>query len=117
MAVFEKKERDPWDPPKTRMDKKTEQREPTLCPCCGRPMEEGYLWPKGRGGGIWWVSGQIDAKSKFLGPDPNRALRVDDEGVLFSYKSAALCPDCKKIVIDAKGLEPPYGGTYGQENQ
>ena len=102
------KEREPWDEKSPAKEVKT----PQCCPWCGGEMRLGHLLAKG-GGAVWWVQGEIEWKSKLIGPDPNQSLRVDDEGLLFTYKTAWYCPQCEKMAIDAAGMCPPYGsGEY-----
>ena len=98
---------------------------PEKCPWCGGEMEQGFL---SGGRGVVWSRGVPDTKTKWLGAGHGNTLRVDDEGVLFTYKTAWLCPACEKMTFDAAGLRAPgedpysgspYTGVFGEteENQ
>ena len=82
---------------------------PEACPWCGGSMEQGFL---DGGNGVFWIRGVPDTKTKWLGAGRENVLRVDDEGVLFTYKTAWHCPVCEKIVFDAAGLRPEGESTY-----
>lgn len=78
------------------------------CPWCGKPMRQGYI-ASGQHGLIW-TPGRLTTRSAWLGPGKEKAegrLRVDNEGGLVSYKTVWHCPDCEKMVLDAKGLRHP----------
>jgi len=78
------------------------------CPWCGRPMRRGYI-ASGRPGLIW-TPGRLTTRGAWLGPGKEKAegrLRVDNEGGFVSYKTVWHCPDCEKMVLDAKGLRHP----------
>ncbi len=83
---------------------------PEVCPWCGGSMEQGFL--NGGNGSVFWNRGVPDTKTKWLGAGRENVLRVDDEGVLFTYKTAWRCPACEKIVFDAAGLRPEGESTY-----
>ena len=83
---------------------------PEVCPWCGGSMEQGFL--NGGNGSVFWNRGVPDTKTKWLGAGRENVLRVDDEGVLFTYKTAWHCPVCEKIVFDAAGLRPEGESTY-----
>ena len=98
---------------------------PEKCPWCGGEMEQGFL---SGGRGVVWSRGVPDTKTKWLGAGHGNTLRVDDEGVLLTYKTAWLCPACEKMTFDAAGLRAPgedpysgspYTGVFGEteENQ
>ena len=82
---------------------------PEKCPWCGGEMEQGFL---SGGRGVVWSRGVPDTKTKWLGAGHGNTLRVDDEGVLFTYKTAWLCPACEKMTVDAAGLRAPGEDTY-----
>ncbi|MDY5613387.1 PF20097 family protein [Dysosmobacter sp.] len=75
---------------------------PEKCPWCGREMEQGFL---NGGRGVYWTRGVPDTKTKWLGAGAENQLRVDEEGALFTYRTAWYCPDCRKLVADLP--EPP----------
>ena len=75
---------------------------PEKCPWCGGEMEQGFL---NGGRGVYWTRGVPDTKTKWLGAGAENQLRVDEEGALFTYRTAWLCPDCRKLVADLP--EPP----------
>ena len=83
------------------------------CPWCGQDMEQGYL---SGGRSVFWSRGVPDTKAKWLGAGHENTLRVDDEGILFTYKTAWRCPACEKMMFDAAGLRPTgeelYSGTF-----
>ena len=88
-----------------------------VCPWCGREMERGYL----EGGkGIWWYPGLHIGRAAWIGPPPearDRQLRVDDEGVLATYKTAWYCRDCRRMTFyqEEPGDPPtPYEGWLGR---
>ena len=71
-------------------------------------MERGYIVP-GKGM-LVWTPGFLTARAAWAGPPKEvreRRLRVDNEGGLVSYKTVWHCPDCEKMVLDAKGLRHP----------
>lgn len=82
---------------------------PEKCPWCGGDMEQGFL---SGGRGVVWSRGVPDTKTKWLGAGHGNTLRVDDEGVLLTYKTAWLCPACEKMTFDAAGLRAPGEDTY-----
>lgn len=133
---FWKKSEDPWDmePRKTCRDDTKEIENPTkesknrneqrkdaaeteeqssamICPWCGMPMERGYL-DAVKGGNIWWVKKRPDLKSSMIGADPKTSLLVDDEGTLWTYKTAWYCAACKKMALDAAGMKEPYATNF-----
>lgn len=94
---------------------------PEKCPWCGRDMEQGYL---SGGKSVFWHRGVLDTRTKWLGAGKGNTLRVDDEGVFVTCKTAWHCPDCEKIVFSSAGLrapyesepptESPYTGAFGE---
>ncbi|WP_298018156.1 PF20097 family protein [uncultured Dysosmobacter sp.] len=87
---------------------------PETCPWCGKPMERGYL-DAVKGGDIWWVTerpGKL--KTALMGADPKTSLRVDDEGTLFTYKTAWYCAACRKMALDAAGMKRPYETSFDE---
>ena len=75
---------------------------PMTCPWCGKEMETGYIM----GQGVWWAPGRPGALEKWAGASGAvGAVQVDTEGGLFPYRTAWLCPDCRKLVADLP--EPP----------
>lgn len=129
---FWKKSEDPWDMEPGRTGQKPENpiKEPKdwneqrksagemdgqspamTCPWCGRPMERGYL-DAVKGGNIWWVKKRPDFKTSMIGADPKTSLLVDDEGVLWTYKTAWYCAACEKMTLDAAGMKPPYETAF-----
>lgn len=81
---------------------------PELCPWCGKDMEQGFL---AGGRGIWWYRGIPNAKNKWLGGGPENTMRVDTDGILYTYHTAWYCPSCKKMAVDAADLR-----TQAEEN-
>ena len=81
---------------------------PEKCPWCGGDMERGYL--STARGGLLGPPGRLTGRAAWVGPPKEtweRRLRVDDEGVLVTYKTTWYCPDCQKMTIDAAGLKSP----------
>ena len=72
------------------------------CPWCGGEMEQGFL---SGDRGVYWTRGVPDTKTKWLGAGAENRLRVDEEGVLFTYRTAWFCPACRKLAADLP--EPP----------
>ena len=84
------------------------------CPWCGGDMEQGFL---NGGRGVFWTRGVPDTRTKWLGAGRENLLRVDNEGVVITYKTAWRCPACEKMVFDAAGLRPegdPCAGNFGE---
>lgn len=120
-AKSERKSREPMENPLDRLrtwneDRKARQAEEDAaqdavtmaCPWCGKPMRRGYI-SSGRGGVIW-TPGRLTARRAWLGPSKKEAedrLRVDNEGEFVTFKTVWYCPDCEKMVLDAKGLRHP----------
>ena len=48
---------------------------------------------------------------------PGNVLRVDDDGVFFTYKTAWHCPSCEKMVFSSAGLTSPHGEPLQTEDQ
>ena len=78
-----------------------------FCPLCGQEMAAGYL---SGGRGVWWAPGQPNRRAKWIGPDPDTAIRVDNEGALFTYKTAWYCRPCGRVIF---ALTPPDAQTAG----
>ncbi len=120
MVFRSRRPEDPWDrKPDRRPAAPEPQAPPMVCPWCGKDMAQGYLYPT-RGGSIWWIWKKLSWVQKLtFGPDPKASLLVSDEGVLFQYKTAWHCPDCRKIALDAANLRAPYdtGGIPGQSGE
>ena len=70
---------------------------PEKCPWCGREMEQGFL---SGGRGVYWTRGVPDTKTKWLGAGAENQMRVDEEGALFTYRTAWVCRDCGKMVLN-----------------
>lgn len=120
-AKSERKSREPMENPLDRLrtwneDRKARQAEEDAaqdavtmaCPWCGKPMRRGYI-SSGRGGVIW-TPGRLTARRAWLGPSKKEAedrLRVDNEGEFVTFKTVWYCPDCEKMILDAKGLRHP----------
>ena len=102
--AFWKKSEDPWD----QLPKKPAAEPPAMiCPWCGQEMARGYL-DAVKGGGIWWLTEKPGLKAGLIGSDPKTSLRVDDEGVFYTYKTCGYCRRCEKMAIDAAGMCRPY---------
>ncbi|MDY3983923.1 PF20097 family protein [Dysosmobacter sp.] len=79
------------------------------CPWCGGEMEQGFL---SGGRGVYWTRGVPDTKTKWLGAGMENQLRVDEEGALFTYRTAWLCPTCRKLAADlSDASDTPEGRT------
>lgn len=120
-ARSERKSREPMENPVDKLKswnekRKAEQAEKDAaedavtmdCPWCGKSMTRGYM-ESGRGG-IIWTPGRMTARSAWIGPPRemmDQRLRVDDEGGLATCKTTWYCPDCEKMLFDAKGLRNP----------
>ena len=72
---------------------------PIACPWCGKEMEAGYLMGNR---GVWWAPGRPDAWAKWAGAgEAFGAVQVDTEGGLMaSYRTAWVCRDCGKMVLE-----------------
>lgn len=71
---------------------------PERCPWCGKDMEKGYV--TGGRDPVRWSR----KKPGLLRGCDSAAVRVDDEGNFFTYKTAWYCRDCGKLVL---ALAPP----------
>lgn len=96
-----------------------EQPEVQICPWCGQEMETGYL--VGGRDPVRWVKERPRAFHLTAFED---ALVVNDEGGwLTSYKTAWLCRQCRKMVLDVPEesgdwtSEIPRHGGQIQENE
>lgn len=87
---------------KERKEEKAKRETPPVpCPWCGGEMEQGFL---SGGRGVYWTRGVPDTKTKWLGAGAENQLRVDEEGALFTYRTAWLCPACRKLVADLQDV-------------
>lgn len=75
--------------------------DPIPCPWCGKMMEPGQLTG---GRGVYWAPGVPTTVEKWILPQREQ-LRVDTEGVFYTYQTAWFCEDCRKLVADVP--EPP----------
>ena len=134
MAFWRKKSEDPWDVDPTRKrepvsffeqeqageeqgvlesvkeqwaQRRQEQQEAlTLpqeaCPWCGKNMEQGFMTGDR---GVYWMRGVPDTKVKWFGAGDENTMRVDVEGLFYTYKTTWYCPDCQKMILDAADLQ------------
>lgn len=87
---------------KERKEEKAKRETPLpsfVCPWCGKEMEAGYIMGNR---GIWWAPGRPDAWAKWAGAgEAFGAVQVDTEGGLMaSYRTAWVCRDCGKMVLE-----------------
>lgn len=75
---------------------------PEKCPWCGAEMEQGWLYG---GRGVFWMRGVPDTKSKWLGAGKENVIRVDREGIMYTYHTAWYCPACRHMALDAQDLK------------
>ena len=64
-------------------------------------MEQGFLTG---GKGVFWLRGVPDTRAKWLGAGDENTMRVDAEGLFYTYKTTWHCPDCRKMVFDTADL-------------
>ena len=134
MAFWKKKSEDPWDmdpnrkrEPVSFLEQEQENEEPGVleavreqwvqrrqerqealtlppetCPWCGKNMEQGFMTGDR---GIYWLRGVPDTKAKWFGAGDENTMRVDVEGLFYTYKTTWHCPDCRKMFFDAADLQ------------
>lgn len=86
---------------------------PIPCPWCGKTMETGYLMGNR---GIWWAPGRPDAWAKWVSvAAAEGAFQVDTEGGLATYRTAWVCRDCGKMVLELPDAPDTPEGRTQQE--
>ena len=76
-------------------------------------METGYLMGNR---GIWWAPGRPDAWAKWVSvAAAEGAFQVDTEGGLATYRTAWVCRDCGKIVLELPDAPDTPEGRTQQE--
>ena len=70
---------------------------PIPCPWCGRDMETGQLTGSR---GVFWAAGFPTTREKWIGSAQRKQIRVDTEGVFYTYRTAWFCENCRRLVAD-----------------
>ncbi len=86
---------------------------PEPCPWCGKDMEQGYLIT-GRDP-IRWHPG-IYKFTLFSGLAGD-AMRIDTEGTFTMYRTAWLCRECGKMVLDIPEKERVYDAPEDEDDK
>ena len=96
--------RDEWTEMKQERQEQRDARRlpPETCPWCGKNMEQGWLYGNR---GVYWMRGVPTAKSKWLGAGRDDTMRVDTDGVFYTYHVMWYCPACRRMPLDASDLK------------
>lgn len=80
---------------------------PVKCPWSGKDMAWGHLIARGD---IFWYAGSPSLRKRL--DQKTVPLKVDTEGPsLEQYRTAWLCRECRKMVLDTPGPDEPTPGA------